>query len=250
MANPYQAPAVEWAWVLDGTRSRLTPSLGPSMESLRDYRPPATGIVVALALAIAANAAAAVAHAQQRGVLATEANGEEVDVLLAEASQHFVLFADGAVALSIVGCAVFGALWLFRAAKNADVLAPGAMRSSPSWSVACFFVPFVNLIMPMRVMFELFSTSVASGRGDRDHDSDSGDAYAVVIAWWVVCLLAVFLRWQGSSVASAAEGNLGDALMAQELLASSSCVAVIAAVISLFIVRAINAGQHERLARG
>ena len=114
-------------------------------------------------------------------MLVAAAGGDEVNGLVAEASRRFVFFADGAVIVTTLVCAVFWALWTFRAAKNVGVLAPGAMSCSPAWSVGLLFLPLANLFMPLRVMFELFANSTSSERGD---------AYAVAIAWWVLCLLA------------------------------------------------------------
>lgn len=58
---------------------------------------------------------------------------------------------------SAVGVAYF--MWLHRARANLVAMGAAELAYSPGWSVACHFVPLVNLVLPFRVMKETFNRS-------------------------------------------------------------------------------------------
>jgi hypothetical protein len=95
-----------------------------------------------------------------------------------------VAFPTGAVAGLGAGVA---ALWWIRLARvNAAVLSAVPRRLAPFWAVGCWFVPIVNLVLPPRVLLDIWAASGEHVPWTR-----------VVRAWWAsvwVCgLLAVTL---------------------------------------------------------
>ncbi len=74
---------------------------------------------------------------------------------------------------SIVLAAILYCRWLHRAVSNVPAL-DGFMSYTPSASVWSFFIPFVNLVKPYRVVSELWTAS------DPEANSDSG----IVALWW------------------------------------------------------------------
>jgi hypothetical protein len=94
----------------------------------------------------------------------------------------------GTLALPLLAlCALFVGLWIYRAHANLfDFGLPG-LAYSPGWSVGSLFVPFVNLLVPMRAMRELWN---------RSHGEDEYQAameVPIVSAWWACFVGGVFL---------------------------------------------------------
>jgi hypothetical protein len=67
--------------------------------------------------------------------------------------------------------------WVYRANRNARALGARDMRYTPGWSVGWFFVPFANLVMPFKVMREIWQAS--SGPGNPDARPS-----AAIVGWW------------------------------------------------------------------
>lgn len=76
--------------------------------------------------------------------------------------------------------------WTYRAHANLREAALDELRYSPGWSVGCFFVPLVNLVVPFRAMRELHNRS--HGEGPWQAATPVGD----VTSWWA-CLLSATL---------------------------------------------------------
>jgi hypothetical protein len=75
--------------------------------------------------------------------------------------------------------------WIYRAHANLRDAEVEELNYSPGWSVACFFVPLVNLVVPFRAMRELHNRS----HGEKPWDSAAtvGD----VTSWWSCQVAAV-----------------------------------------------------------
>jgi hypothetical protein len=104
-----------------------------------------------------------------------------------------VAFPTGAVAG--LG-AVVAALWWIRLARaNAAVLSAVPRRLAPFWAIGCWFVPIVNLVLPPRVLLDIWAAS-----------GEHVPWIRVVRAWWSsvwVCgLLAVALVLVGEGAGS------------------------------------------------
>lgn len=90
---------------------------------------------------------------------------------------------------SAVGVAYL--LWLHRARANLAAMGAAELAYSPGWSVACHFVPLVNLVLPFRVMKETFNRS----HGDPPELAQSTVDDAM--GWWACSIGAalLFVPW-------------------------------------------------------
>ena len=80
---------------------------------------------------------------------------------------YFLVLVGAAVAY--VFTVVTFLMWLHRASRNAWVLYPAGVRTSPAMAVGCWFIPFVHLVRPYRVVRALHSAAFNDGpplRGD------------------------------------------------------------------------------------
>jgi len=78
-------------------------------------------------------------------------------------------------------CGTAVLMWVQRACHNARVKAP-AMRPTPGWVVAWYFIPVANLLIPFLDMRDIWkNTAEQAGQTD-----DNGAP--LLIAWWVLWL--------------------------------------------------------------
>jgi hypothetical protein len=119
-----------------------------------------------------------------------------------------VFFAAAFYVLVLIGTIVCFTRWEHRVARNAKLL-DGGFTYSPAWAVGWWFVPVANLVLPYRVIGELWR---ASARG-------AAAAPGYLGAWW------------GCLVGSVLLGNLAGRVSAE---ATSAPVAQLADIIDLF----------------
>jgi hypothetical protein len=55
---------------------------------------------------------------------------------------------------------VFVGLWLGRARRNADRIAPGQQRLPSSWVWLCWIAPFLNFLFPKQVIDDIWASTV------------------------------------------------------------------------------------------
>lgn len=72
-------------------------------------------------------------------------------------------------------------MWVYRMAGNLHVLRQGEFPYTPLWSVGCFFIPFVNIVAPPRIMQKFWST--VSGSTEK----------SLVSGWWAIVIVQYVL---------------------------------------------------------
>lgn len=75
-------------------------------------------------------------------------------------------------------------LWTWRAWSNLHALDLPGLRFSPAYAVGAFFIPILNLLLPLRAMRELYNRSM--GEDAWQADAEMSDA----TAWWGCTLTA------------------------------------------------------------
>lgn len=95
-------------------------------------------------------------------------------------------YALGALLLAQTGLFTAGGvaalLWLYRASANARALGATDLMGSPAWTVAGFFIPLANLVMPYLNVRDLWKASV----NPRDWQAER--APAAIGLWWAFWL--------------------------------------------------------------
>lgn len=108
-----------------------------------------------------------------------------VDDLQGGAAGLFLL-AGLAVILAFLGSVIVYLMWLFRCAKNATLLLGKELQTKPGMAVACYFIPFYNLVAPFFSMKEIVEVTYRHTHRD--------PAAGFIIPWW--------LLWIGSGIAN------------------------------------------------
>jgi hypothetical protein len=158
---------------------------------------------------------------------------------------------SGSVALlqfGILATAVLWLIWQFRFAKNAQALR-GSYGLAPGWAIGGWFIPIGNLVLPQ---LQLFQAAKAS---DPDlppgQPAASGRALGSVAAWWVAYDLAAALFAIGSVMRPNKDDfnfDLDRFVRADRVSAFSCLIYVVAAVLAIFMVRALSDRQMRAAA--
>ncbi|WP_328749906.1 DUF4328 domain-containing protein [Streptomyces sp. NBC_00285] len=140
----------------------------------------------------------------------------------------------------LFACAVVYVIWFWRVRVNAEVFAPEGHSKARGWVIAGWFVPFVSLWYPRRVMLDIWD---ASSPGSKP------EGHALVNVWWALWLVS---NVAGRFVASTAS----DARTFQEIHDSmvhmffADGIDLVAAVFAAVVVLRLTRMQNEKAARG
>lgn len=155
--------------------------------------------------------------------------------------------AIGSLSLMLgIAIAVVFIIWFWRCAKNLEAFLRDKPRFGPGFAIGGWFIPLANFVLPVLQAQDLWRGSDPTRpRGDPWWRKGKGSA---LIGWW----WAAFVLGVGRSSAPTYEvGDLVevDALVAVSvILAVSSCFAVVAALLAIFVVRALTARQEQAAA--
>jgi len=158
----------------------------------------------------------------------------------ADVSDMLTSLAAAAQAAVLLACAVVFVIWLWRVRVNAEVFAPEGHRKARGWVIAGWFVPFVSLWYPRRVVLDVWD---ASSTGDRPR------GHALVNVWWTLWLLTnVVGRFLASMVGEAdTPQEIHDAML-QMLFADA--VDLVAALVAAALVLRLTRMQDEKARLG
>jgi len=135
--------------------------------------------------------------------------------------------------------AVFFLMWIHRAYKNLHALNPAnRLNYSPGLAVGSFFIPFANLILPYRVVKEIWQKSWPGDEALLYAPSPP----ATFPVWWTIWLLASFagnITRQVSFDPDITESNKALVSIGEGALST------LAAVFAYLVVDAIDKRQEE-----
>jgi hypothetical protein len=136
--------------------------------------------------------------------------------------------------LAMVGAYVTASMWLFRARKNAGLLAPGTyFDRSPGWAWGGWVCPIVNLWFPYQVVHDT-------------HRAVSPRTTSSLIGWWwTFFLVGHFSLRFARSVESG--GTAANASNAQGLEIFASVTLAAALVLWGLVIRRVTMEQHATM---
>jgi len=163
--------------------------------------------------------------------------GESPDL----ASALIVGFAGLGVLGALMFSAVFFGIWIHRASKNLRGLGRSGMTFSPGGCVGWFYVPFLNLVRPVRAMSELWRASESDEASDGMGWLSMGTSTALLGVWWGAWIIGniitnISARMDDMS-SSGGVGLMGSGIMA------------ICAVACILLMRGISSRQSRLAAR-
>jgi hypothetical protein len=107
-----------------------------------------------------------------------------------------LFLADVAVfLLAYVVAVVLFSVWLHRAVRNLAGLGRTETKYSPTAAVGSFFIPFVNIVRPWRVMKELWLASEPGAPADGSKWQKSGTGTPLLETWWGFFIASCGVKW-------------------------------------------------------
>lgn len=136
--------------------------------------------------------------------------------------------------------------WSYRAQRNLWVLNVRDVRYRPGWAFGAWFVPLANLVLPMRVVEDLWH---GSRRLMNPFDRGPAGPVTLVRRWWYRALTATFLPFLAAVViAGAAESESRDgARFGLFLIAVACVVSASSATAARAVVSEIAEMRHRRV---
>ena len=138
------------------------------------------------------------------------------------------------VALNVTLIVLF-CVWMNRSCKNAWLLDPPRMTTTPGWSVGYFFIPILMLWKPYSSMKEIRSASYG-----KDHPLKS-----VMPLWWTLWLITSFIGNITFRLYASADPD--KYLMASKLDLVATPLNVILNYLAITLVTGITLAQERRL---
>jgi len=133
--------------------------------------------------------------------------------------------------------------WVYRMAANLRVARREEFPYTPLWSVCCFFIPFVNIVAPPRIMQRIWST--VSGSTSK----------SLVLGWWNLVIVQTIIN-QSDARTLVAAGRRGQGMEfifsnAEFFLGlGANLVNAIVAVYTLLLVQQITREYVRHVAGG
>lgn len=140
------------------------------------------------------------------------------------------LIAIVGVVLHLVTIVVF-AMFLVRANKNARALSSEPLEVAPAWMVWWFCIPFANLFKPYVAVREVWERS-------------KGAAPPLLGLWWAAWILSGILSQIAIRMADPND-SIPELLSTDRFAIASDVAAIVVAVLALWMVRSLHAGQQR-----
>ncbi len=225
--NPYVAPQQSPAGRLDA----------PAPVWTRDGYVPLGWRTVLATLSIASAAFFGMALDVVQMTIGDRADGDHPDLGAA--------LAVFAVALGFVGSLVLGAvffgIWIHRAARNLRGLGRTGMTFSPAGCIGWYFVPFLNLVRPVKAMSELWRASASEADADGYGWMGAGRATGLVAVWWAT--------WIIGNVISNVSGRVDDPGTSGAIGIFGSVAMAVAAIACILLMRGVASRQARAAER-
>jgi hypothetical protein len=160
-----------------------------------------------------------------------------------------LLFVGAGLSMIVVFVATVVAylMWIHRAYANLTALGnpKESLEYSPGWAVGGFFIPFANLVVPYRVVREIWTKSDPSIRSEQDFMFSGPQTAGIIGLWWAFWLISnvannIFYRFAGEA------RTPEDFLLEGHISLGIAVLDIIAAVLAIKVVRGIDRRQEER----
>jgi hypothetical protein len=197
------------------------------------------GIVVADLLYIAAEGNHLVAL---RGVDA----GTTSEAQLGLAELFLALVALGYIA-ALIATATSFSLWFYRAVRfGRQLLPPDSPARGPAagWAVGSFFVPFANLVIPLKAAVASWQASHAAEQYALGRPSGVSPSTSLVTGWWGMWVLSNFVYGMATRMwVRPPAGQPVDRVQVTLIDMGGDVLSIIAAVLCWMMVRRLTAVQ-------
>lgn len=218
-----------------------------SPEPFRSGHARAQAVVALFVVFILANLAALVSNLLQLEMLSDVAAGVRYTRSQFQSNDLRQLAFSFLSLIVYVTLAVVFLLWVHRAYRNLRALGnpERLLNHSPGWAVGSFFIPFVNLYLPYKIVREIWDLSDPNVRTQDDLMFSQPGGSPLLVVWW---LSWIAIGVVGSIIFRLALGakGLDTLLWVTKGFIFVRALNIVAAVPALLVVRQIDRRQEER----
>jgi hypothetical protein len=138
--------------------------------------------------------------------------------------------------------AFFFLRWIHRAYRNLPSLSSRTLSFGPGWAIGCWFVPFMNLVRPYRIVTEAWWVSSAPEEAERVAPDASPHAPASIKWWWALYLISGFLG-QAVMRAGLSADTIPDLVAVSYMTLAADLIGIPSALLAIRVVRLITVAQ-------
>jgi hypothetical protein len=142
--------------------------------------------------------------------------------------------------LPLAATALAWSMWQHRAQANLRALGAADLRYSPGWAVGWWYIPFANIVMPFKVMRELWQASEPRA-GAIDWKATPSTS---LLGWWWATWLGARYVLPGLSLQLGS--GIDDLVVRTWLLIGTHVLTIVAGVLAITLVRGIDVRQEEK----
>jgi hypothetical protein len=168
----------------------------------------------------------AVSIAIRSGAAGRSLSNSEQQTIAAAVGLPAILFL-----LAYVAAAVAVPMWCHRVYRNLPALGAQSLKFSPGWAAGAWFVPFLNIWRPYRVLREVWQQS-----------RPTGESWTLVKIYWAAWLIGNWIAIR-TTVAGSTNGIGSDAVNLFSKLVEGA-----AGVFAILVVLRVTRGQLTRVA--
>jgi chaperone required for assembly of F1-ATPase len=138
-------------------------------------------------------------------------------------------------------------VWMYRAARNVQLLGRQTMQWSPGWAIGAWFIPVANAVLPFLVVDEVYRASEPDPNADWRQSKRNWAVWGWMGAWVVLVIVRVAT---GQPDLQGTRADLLVSLRRQWVLALvGTIVYLVATVAAIAAMRTIGQRQQQAVAR-
>jgi hypothetical protein len=206
----------------------------PQFRSLRGL---ATALTWVLLAEIAASLARIGALANRLDVYSRYFHGDFSAATAVQPADDAVTGSTQVHALFLLAVFVLLVVFLYRAAKNTELWSSQSARWTPGWTIAGWFIPIANLVIPFLVVRDIWRRSFTPPT----EPQTSASVSPLLWWWWVTFVVGYVALLISPSVSTLHSLNVRDGAHIAALV-----VLLVSAVLLIIWVRRLSVDQHAR----
>lgn len=162
----------------------------------------------------------------------------------AEASDRNVAIMGIVQVIVAIASTIVWFMWIFRSNKLSRALGASAMKYSPGWSVAWFFIPIMNLFKPYFAMKEIYLATMDPKGFDTEQEVEGQpESLNILKLWWLVYLVDGYLGRIAFRQTLRAE-TIDQLITANTLMLASDAATIVASFATIWLVKEFTHRQQ------
>ena len=204
-----------------------------------------TAVVVLLGVCVAASVLSIAADLHRVDVVSAFLDGKDIDAATLDQADTRAGAAGALQLLALIGTAITFLVWFKRTYRNAAAFV-GSLPYSANWAVGSWFVPFLNLVRPVRIFRSIWQASDPAVVHASPGAWRTASLSRLITPWWVAWWIA---NVTGRIASQQLRSDDPDTVLSGlRTLVVGDVLDIAAAVLLIVLVRQLTARQTTRMA--